>query len=363
MKSKVCIISLRFTPTCLSKLPAWGKLFNALGYQVTYILDPKYKSFEEFANHDAAIPATKRGWSSVPGYEHALFFHPAPANHLHARRLRKTGCKVWYFYDEPWDSLGVYLRTEALTVVLKLLIARYLSAKMLKASHGVILLSRRAVSTYESADIRYNRNYFRIPLLFNDDSDGLLNQNRIYFSFIGNITKAHGFAEFIQFVRYALGRKLDIHFLIASRLPFPEDLAKDEIIANASDRVVIRCGRPLTNTEINLCYARSICVWNLYRRSTQSGVLVTATMFGTPVLASEVGSFPEFINDHEEGRLLASADPEAVLQAYEEIRDNLSRYIASSRRRFSGTFSYESQLSMCHKIFVDGDDGGKVTSY
>ena len=358
--AKIGIISLRFTPTCLSKLPAWGKLFKALGYEVAYILNPKYKSFEEFAENDAAITTTTPGWSAAPGYEHALFFHPAPANHVHSRKLRKTGCKVWYVYDEPWESLRTYLQTEGFIDVLKLLVAHYFSVKMLKSSNGVILLSQRAVSTYEHADFRHNRNCFRIPLLFNDDGDDLPHQNRIYFSYIGNISKVHGFPEFVQFVRYALRRKLDMRFLIASRAPLPEDVGKDEVIASASDRVVVRCGRPLTNSEINLCYAQSICVWNLYRRSTQSGVLVTATMFGTPVLASKTGSFPEFITDHQEGRLLGSADPETILQAYEEIRNNLSRYTTLSRRRFLSTFDYRSQLELCRRIFVGENDGGNI---
>lgn len=356
MNQKVCIISLRFTPTCLSKLPAWGELFHALGYEVEYVLDPKYKKFEEFAKNDAAVAATDPGWSTSRRYEHALFFHPVPTNHVHARKLSNTGCKIWYFYDEPWESLGRYLGTESFFDVFKLLVAHYFSVRMLKLSHGVILLSQRAVSTYERQDIRLNRNYFKIPLLFHDDSDGLLQQNRVYFSFIGNLVKAHGFPDFIQFVRYSILRKLDIRFLIASRHPLPEDLAKDETIANASDRVVVRCGRPLTNSEINLCYAQSICVWNLYRRSTQSGVLVTATMFGTPVLAADTGSFPEFVTDHQEGRLLRSTDPETILQAYEEIRGNLSRYTISSRQRFLNTFDYRSQLDLCRRIFLDGNN-------
>ena len=357
MKSKVCIASLRFSPACLSLLPAWGKMFEALGFEVDYVIHPRFKEFPEFAGNDSAILATEAGWSRRTGYTHAVFAHPAEKNHVYGRELKRTGCKVWYIYHEPWESLRSYLQTESFSVVLKLIAAHYLSVKMLKTSDGVILPSQKCVTTYEHADVRHNRRYFKVPLLFHDEAGKLLNEDRIHFSYIGSITKAHGFDGFIEFVKYALNRNLDIRFLIASRMPLPEEIAKDAMIANASDRVVIRCGRPLTNDEINRCYSQSICVWNVYLRSTQSGVLAKATMLGTPIIASEAGSFREFIADHKEGRLLGSASPEAVLGAFEEIRGNLKRFSDLSRKRFLSTFDYMSQLELCKQIFgaVNGD--------
>lgn len=352
MTEKVCLVSLHFSPACLSLLPAWGRMFAALGYEVDYIVDPEFLNFEEFATKDSVIVSTQPSWDAAGRYQHAVFVHPAIRNHLHARKLRTTGCKVWYIYHEPWESLGSYLRTEDFSMVLKLIVAHHLSSKMLRASDGVILPSQRCVSAYERNDIRYNQNYFKVSLLFDDEAGALPAEKRLYFSYIGNITKAHGFYDFIEFVKFALKGNLDICFLIASRIPLPDGVAKDDVIARADDRLVIRCGRPLTNEEINLCYAQSICVWNVYRRSTQSGVLAKATMFGAPVLASEAGSFREFITDHQEGRLLANADPQAVQQAFEDIRNNLIRYSSQSRQRFLDTFYYKSRLSLCRQIFL-----------
>jgi glycosyltransferase involved in cell wall biosynthesis len=355
MNLKACLVALRFSPAWLSLLAAWAQMFRTLGYEVHYVVHPAFKKFAEIANCDAVIYSTVAEWSAWPAYEHALFVGPASRNHIAGRKLRETGCKVWYIYHEPWESFRSYLQTENYTVVVKLLAAHYLSVKMLKTADGVILPSQRCVTGYERADVKYNRRYFKVPLLFDDEAGKLLNERRVYFSYIGNITKAHGFAEFIQFVRFALKSNLDIRFLIASRTPLPDDVARDAMIASSPDRVVIRCGRALTNNEINLCYAQSVCVWNVYLRSTQSGVLAKATMFGTPVLASEAGSFPEFVTDHEEGRLLGTADPETILQAYEEIRADLARYSANSRKRFLSTFYYRSQLDLCRRIFLDAD--------
>jgi glycosyltransferase involved in cell wall biosynthesis len=135
-------------------------------------------------------------------------------------------------------------------------------------------------------------------------------------------------------------------------MPLPEYVATDDAITKATDRIVVHCGRPLSNDEINLCFAQSICVWNVYRRSTQSGILAKATMFGTPVLASEAGSFREFITDHQNGRLLRDASLDTVLQAYEDIRSNLNRYTSLSREKFLTTFYYKSQLALCRNVFL-----------
>ena len=352
MNSRACIISLHFHPANVSWLIAYGKIFEELGYEVDYIIHPAYKSFAEFAHTDSACISTTPGWDTSKQYEHALFTNAAVKNHMYGKILKKTGCKVWYIYHEPWESLRTYLRTENMSVIMKFYAAHYLSAKMLAISDGVILPSQCCVSDYERCDIRYNPTYFRIPLLYDDEAGELLNEKRLYFSYIGTITKAHGFDKFIEFVKFSLRRNLDIRFLIASQVPLPEDVTRDEAIAKASDRIVVHCGRPLSNNEINLCFAQSICVWNVYRRSTQSGVLAKATMFGSPVLASDTGSFREFVDDRQDGRFLQDVSPESVLEAYEDIRSNINRYTSLSREKFLTTFYYKSQLELCRNVFL-----------
>ena len=46
-----------------------------------------------------------------------------------------------------------------------------------------------------------------------------------------------------------------------------------------------------------------------YKDATQSGVLMTAFGLNTPVIATNVGSFPEFINDNVNGLLVPPNDP------------------------------------------------------
>ena len=60
-------------------------------------------------------------------------------------------------------------------------------------------------------------------------------------------------------------------------------------------QLLVQQGRPLTEEEMSAAYRRSVATWNGYRRSTQSGVLPNAFMQGTPVIATKLGSFEEFV--------------------------------------------------------------------
>jgi glycosyltransferase involved in cell wall biosynthesis len=66
-----------------------------------------------------------------------------------------------------------------------------------------------------------------------------------------------------------------------------------------------------------------------YREIEQSGVLYTALAFGTPLLLSDVGGFPE-IAEHGAARLFESGSTESLRAALVELLDN-----DAERRRLS----------------------------
>ena len=145
-----------------------------------------------------------------------------------------------------------------------------------------------------------------------------------------------------------------MRFLIASRLPLPGTLLNDPTLRKNLDRIEIRCGRPLGNDEINRCYLESFCVWNIYRRSTQSGVLPKAFMFGTPVIASRVGAFPEWVEEGVNGRFAEARDCEGILAALEDIRNNIEGYATRCRQTFIEKFFYRSNLAAIQRSSSDG---------
>lgn len=345
MKGKVVLVSLRFNPAFTQFLIAYAKAVRELGHEASFLLDPTYARFPELVN---VAPIFELGKAPLANsWTHAVFLNPSVENRELAAALKRDGTKILYVYHEPWQMSLRYLMDEGLLATLRAALAHHFTIPILKLADKVILASRYGLSQYQKADARFNRNPVYFPLIFDDDAPGdvaeLLLQKR-YFGYIGNLCRAHGFDQYLSFMRHALRRGTDLRFLIASRSPFPGHILNDPLISLNLDKIEMRCGRPLANDEMNRCYAESFCVWNIYRRSTQSAVLPKAFMFGTPVLASRIGSFPEYVRDGYNGRFAPGNDTESIGRALEDIRANPMRYVTSCRQSFTETFFYRSQL-------------------
>ena len=286
-------------------------------------------------------------------WTHAVFQNPSTENRTVAGLLKQAGTKILYVYHEPWQQLPSYLRGEGLSGTLKAILAHHTSVSVLKLADTVMLASQYGLNEYGKSDVRYNRNSEYIPLLFDDDAPkniaDLLPPKR-FFGYIGYLCRSHGFDQFVSFMRSALHQNQDMRFLIASRLPLPGTLLNDPTLRKNLDRIEIRCGRPLGNDEINRCYLESFCVWNIYRRSTQSGVLPKAFMFGTPVIASRVGAFPEWVEEGVNGRFAEARDCEGILAALEDIRNNIEGYATRCRQTFIEKFFYRSNLAAIQRV-------------
>ena len=73
-----------------------------------------------------------------------------------------------------------------------------------------------------------------------------------------------------------------------------------------------------------------------YTDATQSGVVMTAYEFEKPVIASDVGSFREYIFDQETGLIVPPKEPKELARAIEKLfndedlirkmRDNIGIY-------------------------------------
>jgi glycosyltransferase involved in cell wall biosynthesis len=225
---------------------------------------------------------------------------------------------------------------------------------MLKVSDAVILPSRYAAEVYAEGDVRYNSNAHFIPTMYDDEGAGLVLQRaaRKYFSYIGAICRGHEFDQYVAFMKRAFARRVNLHFMVASKDRLPDYVLKDKLVQDNRDRVEVVCGRALSSEEINRYYAQSFCVWNLYRRVTQSGVLVKSFMFGTPVIASRAGSFPEFVKDGFNGRFASVEDHAAIEAAVLDIREHLDEYTANCRKTFLETFFYRKTLPEFERLLT-----------
>lgn len=344
--AKVVILSLRFNPAFPQFLAAFAKAIRKLGHEPSFLLDPAYyRSSElEAAAPICELPATPEGGR----WTHALFLNPAVENRDLAVRFRREGVKILYVFHEPWQISMDYLRNEGLAPTVRAVVAHHATVPVLRLADTVMLPSRYGLRIYGERDARFNRSAVYFPLILDDEAPKeiapLLARKR-YFAFIGNPCRAHAFDQYTSFMHYSLAHGRDIQFLVASRFPLPSSFTTNPLFRKNVDRIEIRCGRPLSDEEINRAYAESFCVWNIYRRSTQSGVLPKAYMFGSPVIASRIGSFPEFVQDGVNGRFAEGDDIRGILNAAEGMRDNLAAYAANCRKTFLDTFFYQARLN------------------
>ncbi len=352
MRKKVAVVSLRFNPAFIQHLVAYAKAMRELGHDPEFLLNRSYRDFPEL---EVAANLREIGTDSLAiTWNYAVFLNPSPENEKLANALKRKGTKILYVYHEPWQMSPGYIWSQGLIGTLRAIMAHHLTIPALKLADTVILPSRNALREYQKSDAEYNRNCIYFPLIYDDEkraaSSTTLERKR-YFGYIGSLCRSHGFDHYLSFVRFAFQHKLNISFLVASRYRFPSGILNHPLFRQNLDKIEIRCGKPLANDEINRCYEESICVWNLYRTSTQSGVLPKAFMFGTPVIASKIGSFPEFIQDGVNGRFAGARDYESICAALEHIRANLGAYAAESRRTFLETFFYRSHLTELGRLF------------
>ncbi len=351
MSGRAAIVSLRFNPAFIQHLIAYAKAVSELGMEAEFLLDPPYSRFPELV---AAAPIVEfRGFPVSASWDCAILLNPAVNNRKLGLELKRSGTKILYVYHEPWHMSLDYLRNEGISSAARAILAHRMTVPVLRLADTVILESHFGLEIYRSGDFRHNPKAVYFPQIYDDDTVGrgaeLISQKQ-FFSFIGNPCRAHGFDQYLAAIRHALSSGMDVRFLIASRFALPDSVHRDPLLRQNADRLEFRCGQPLNNDEMNRCYAESFCVWNLYRRSTQSGVLPKALMFGTPVIASTAGSFPEFVRDGANGRFADAEDQGSIWVAADDMRQNIAEYSENCRKTFLEAFYYKSWLTDLRRL-------------
>jgi glycosyltransferase involved in cell wall biosynthesis len=339
---------------------AYGKLLLSIGFAVRYVLDQKYLRFADFSGIAPAVSMARyRADPDGTEFEMAIYYNAAIANAGTARRMRVRGIEVFYVFHEP---VPVRMRlSEGWKEILKLIAAKYCSIAMLRQSSAVLVASAYARELYDRHFRDYNPNVHTFPLLFEDEFNcgelALKQGVRPYFSFLGLAVKAHDFEGFCAFAKYAIRAGSSIKFAIATRTDLSACLTGDEELARygKEGRILIQHGRTLSNEEMNSYCAQSFCVWNIYKCSTQSGALVRAFMTGTPVIATQSGSFPEFIHPGVNGELVERSNHYgAILATAEKIRLNTLTYSQGARKSFKEVFFYGAQRGRLASILIGG---------
>ena len=342
------IISLNFNPGHFSHLIANYKLFRDCGFTPHLYIN---KSFNHMDKNDefSKINNPRELWK-LKTIDIAVFWFPSLKNIFEIIKLRIFfKAKIFYIYHEPFDSIRNYYKAGfRFKKIVKICLINLVNIPVIFLSHRIVLSSSASLFLYQKKYTFFNKNYSRIPLIFDDEAAPLLLEDapKKFISYIGTIAADHAFDRFVDFVDSAIKNDWfsNLKFLIAtkSKIPVREKYILGHYLQ--SGKVVISEGHPMTNEEINHYYRESLVVWNAYNRSMQSGVLPKAYMFGAAVLGL-FRNANEFAENHKTGILINdNSDVIEIKNAVEEILSKKIFFFQNCRKMFLSTFYYKSKI-------------------
>ena len=106
--------------------------------------------------------------------------------------------------------------------------------------------------------------------------------------------------------------------------------------------------------------AADVAVYN-YRDITDSGSLRLACDLGTPVVATAVGSFREFLTDGVTARLIEPRDPPALVKALGDVLaqpDAATRMAQAARALAASTWSWAASAKATAELYETLARGG-----
>jgi glycosyltransferase involved in cell wall biosynthesis len=119
-------------------------------------------------------------------------------------------------------------------------------------------------------------------------------------------------------------RVRDVRFVVAGRAVDGYRLPSPPPLPNGG-RIDVIAGH-VPNESLARLHAEATVVACPYRDATQSGVIMTAYAFGTPVVASAVGGLPEYVDGGTTGLLVPPGDEDALADALVTVlRDRATR--------------------------------------
>lgn len=121
--------------------------------------------------------------------------------------------------------------------------------------------------------------------------------NEKVFLFFGRLSPYKGIEELLSAFSKVIQNFPEIKLVIAGKGNY--SYVVPEVLANSSSLITIN--RFIADSEIKSLFEQADVLVCPYRDATQSGVLMTAAAFQTPVIVSNVGALSEYIKDGGKG--------------------------------------------------------------
>lgn len=364
-RGTVVVGSLQYSPVYKSHCCALGKQAEANGFSVVYLfsgayewmLNDKTKEKTIFIGRSTSMLSSARdGFNPIitgqlsrvfaqkPRFCYLYNFHPF-LNYRVARIAKKNGTMFIQHVQEPYvENKKTYggFKQYWLSIFEKL------QERVIDRSDEVILSSQRSLQLFNKRYPGFSGPVNLVPLMYEDlgTDDVLRDEDRRYITFIGPPVKAKGPHILINVVKWAEENGLNETFLLITRA-MPKE---KEYFEHPKLRVVHK--EIITDEEMGSYLRSSKMVFTPYTVATQSSVILTSFMYGTPALSSNVGGLPEFVEHGKTGYLVS---PEAPVSDWIEginfINNNLVTMTPKCRASFVQNYSEVNWGRYFDKIF------------
>lgn len=341
MKTTI-LSSGRFNPGHVSHLLAFKKMLNEQDFSVKFLCNENYSEFS--SDIQAGTVGIWYCLSKLKKDDVFIIWSPSIVSLVHCFLLRLfCRCEILYVYHEPFESLRSY-RDAGFSKqdILRFFLISIVSCLKCMLSTLVILPSLKAKAAFDTSFIG-RKNNIKLNLIFDDEAGETNLREKKYISYIGTIAKDHAFYEFVDLVSQICRDNLlpDVEFLVCTKSSIPKDcISKIEKCVNAG-RLTVVSGKPMRTDEINYYYAKSLVIWNVYKRSMQSGVLPKAYMFGVPVITSLSGSSEYFVSDSTGLAISSDYKLDDFVDAISSILASFPKYSSCARAYFLENFYYK----------------------
>jgi glycosyltransferase involved in cell wall biosynthesis len=152
-----------------------------------------------------------------------------------------------------------------------------------------------------------------------------------YILFFGRLSPYKGIDDLLNAMPTVFKEFPNEQLVIAGKAVHGFDI-DDEIVNKYRNNITI-LDKHIPNDELAMLIQEAKFIVCPYKDATQSGVLMTAFGLNTPVIATRVGSFPEFIRENVNGLLVPPSDPQKLAEGicfalrndhYKQLAKNIS---------------------------------------
>ncbi|CAD6490838.1 MAG: Glycosyl transferases group 1 [Candidatus Argoarchaeum ethanivorans] len=350
---KIYVGSLQYSPIYKSHCCALGKQCEKYGYSVRYLFSQEYEWMlsEEvkektifIGESTGIISALKDGLNfkhiqklskilleDRPDYIYMYNYHSF-LNYYIARLSKKCGSTFIQHVQEPYvENKEVYKGIKQYW----LYVFEYFQEKLLKKTDIAVISSNRALYLFEKRCQNFFGRKIMIPLMYEDMGNITSNiEDRIYITFIGPPVAAKGPETFLKIVEYSEIHNLGFNFLMISR-----SKVKDPRYYNKNNLKVFHKNK-ISDVEMAEFIRHSLMTITPYKVATQSSVVLTSYMYGTPVISTDVGGLCEVVHHLRTGYLLKeNSNVEEWINGIDFIKDNLLEMSENCRNYFVAEFS------------------------